>query len=89
MKPTGNDLKKTETTEANSLKIIWRLIEELSPSPANPRLHSKKQVRQIANSIRTFGFNVPILTDRDGEMVGGSHAASSGLPKYRRCASIT
>ena len=49
------------------LHIVDRRIEELRPDPGNPRHHSKKQIRQIAASIRTFGFNVllPDFTNRD------------------------
>jgi ParB-like chromosome segregation protein Spo0J len=43
----------------------------LKPDPVNPRLHSKKQIRQIANSIREFGFNTPVLIDRDGNVMCG------------------
>jgi hypothetical protein len=46
-------------------------VEELKTDPADPRRHSKKQIRQIAASIETFGFNVPILIDRDGNVVAG------------------
>jgi DNA modification methylase len=53
------------------LKIVYRRIEELKPDPANARRHNKKQTRQIANSIETFGFNVPILIDRDGNVIAG------------------
>jgi DNA modification methylase len=53
------------------MSITYRRIEELKPDPANPRHHSKKQIRQIANSIETFGFNVPILIDRDGKIIAG------------------
>jgi len=35
------------------------------------RCHAKKQVRQIAESIRTFGFVAPILVDRDGNVIAG------------------
>jgi ParB-like chromosome segregation protein Spo0J len=44
---------------------------ELKPDAANPRLHSKKQIRQIADSIEAFGFNVPILIDRDDKVIAG------------------
>src|SRR5438874_4679033 len=54
---------------AELLNMVYRPIEELKLDPANPRLHSKKQIRQIANSIKTFGFNVPILTDRDDQVI--------------------
>jgi hypothetical protein len=53
------------------LEIIFRPRAELKPDPGNPRRHSKKQIRQIANSIRVFGFNVPILIDRDGHVIAG------------------
>jgi ParB-like chromosome segregation protein Spo0J len=42
------------------LVITYRRIEELRPDPANPRRHNTKQIRQIANSIKSFGFNAPI-----------------------------
>jgi DNA modification methylase len=51
--------------------IIYRRIDELTLDPSNPRCHNKKQIRQIANSIETFGFNVPILIDRDGNVIAG------------------
>jgi len=53
------------------LSVVYRRIEELNPDPANPRRHSKKQIRQIANSIKAFGFNVPILIDRHGNVIAG------------------
>jgi DNA modification methylase len=53
------------------LKIVYRRSVELKPDPANPRRHSQKQVRQIRNSIEVFGFVVPILIDRDGNVVAG------------------
>ncbi|MBV8507678.1 MAG: ParB N-terminal domain-containing protein, partial [Alphaproteobacteria bacterium] len=45
----------------------------LSPCghPANPRVHGKKQVGQIAASIKTFGFTTPLLIDRDNQVIAG------------------
>jgi ParB-like nuclease domain len=54
-----------------NLSIVYRQIDELKPNPANPRHHSKKQIQQIAASIDAFGFNVPILIDREGNVVAG------------------
>jgi ParB-like chromosome segregation protein Spo0J len=51
--------------------IVYRAIDALTPDPANPRCHSRKQIRQIAESIRVFGFNVPILIDREGKVIAG------------------
>ena len=53
------------------LVITYRRIEELKPDPANPRRHSTKQIRQIANSIKSFGFNAPIAVDHDDNVVFG------------------
>jgi DNA modification methylase len=61
----------SEHSSQPSLRIIYRRIEELKIDPGNPRRHSKKQVRQIAESIKAFGFNVPILIDRDGNIISG------------------
>ena len=54
-----------------SLNIVYRRIDELKPDPANPRRHSKQQIRKIADSIRAFGFNVPVLIDREKNVVAG------------------
>jgi ParB-like chromosome segregation protein Spo0J len=40
--------------------------DKLRPNRRNARIHSRKQIRQIADSIATFGFVVPIVTDNDG-----------------------
>ena len=53
------------------ISVTYRPIEELKPDPTNPRRHSKRQVRQIADSIRAFGLNVPILIDRDNNVIAG------------------
>jgi DNA modification methylase len=57
-------------TRARLFVTYWP-IEELKPDPANPRSHSKKQIRQIAKSIREFGFNTPVLIDRNGTVICG------------------
>jgi ParB-like chromosome segregation protein Spo0J len=56
---------------AAPMAIVYRAIDTLKPDPSNPRRHSKKQVQQITDSIRIFGFNVPILIDREGRVIAG------------------
>lgn len=46
-------------------------LEKLHLDPRNPRIHSPRQIKQIAKSIQAFGFNVPILVDRDGKILAG------------------
>ena len=93
MKSTRGDPKKSGNAGAKSLKIGYRPIRDLEPDPVNPRSHSKKQVRQIAESIRTFGFNFPILVDRHDNIISGHGrllaCGELGLAEVPRCASIT
>src|SRR5688572_11378234 len=56
-----------------SALVEWRSPRELTPYPRNARTHSKKQIRQIAQSIRRFGFTSPVLMD-DGSMILAGHA---------------
>jgi DNA modification methylase len=64
-------MEPANRTPAELLKIVYRPIEELKPDPANPRVHNKKQIRQIAKSIVTFGFNVPVLVDVELNVIAG------------------
>ena len=48
-----------------------RPIAALKYNPSNPRLHSRRQIRQIARSVKAFGFNVPILVDADLKIIAG------------------
>lgn len=44
---------------------------ELRPYARNARTHSRKQVRQIADSIQRFGFTNPVLISDDDEIIAG------------------
>jgi DNA modification methylase len=46
-------------------------IGKLRPWARNARTHSKKQIRQIADSIRRFGFTNPVLIDRENTILAG------------------
>ena len=55
-----------------SLQNIEHLsVVALQPYKRNARTHSAKQIAQIAASIRTFGFNNPVLIDKDGGIIAG------------------
>jgi DNA modification methylase len=53
------------------LEVVYRPIDALILDIENPRLHSWRQIRQIARSIETFGFNVPILVSADLKVIAG------------------
>jgi DNA modification methylase len=46
-------------------------VSALRPYSRNARTHSKKQIKQIAKSIKRFGFNNPVLVSDDGEIIAG------------------
>ena len=46
-------------------------LEALIPYINNSRTHSDEQVAQIAASIKEFGFNNPILVDKDNSIIAG------------------
>src|SRR5215207_4503337 len=53
------------------LHVTYRATAGLKPDPRNARTHSKRQVEQIAASIREFGFANPILRDEEGVVIAG------------------
>jgi DNA modification methylase len=53
------------------LEIIRKRLSELKDNPRNARTHTKKQIRQIVESMRRFGFVVPILINADGTIIAG------------------
>jgi hypothetical protein len=46
-------------------------VSLLKPYASNPRTHTKKQIRQIAESIRTFGWTNPVLVDANDGIIAG------------------
>jgi DNA modification methylase len=51
--------------------LEWIAVDALTPNARNARTHSKKQIRQIADSITAFGFLVPLLIDDGGVVIAG------------------
>jgi ParB-like chromosome segregation protein Spo0J len=51
--------------------IRYLAISQLKTNPNNARTHSKHQVRQIAASIKEFGFTNPVLVDKNNMVVAG------------------
>ena len=53
------------------LTIKPMAVARLRPYANNARTHSKKQIRQIADSIAKFGFTNPVLIGDDDEIIAG------------------
>ena len=52
-------------------QCLLRSPDRLKPYRRNARTHSKEQVRQIADSIKRFGFTNPVLVSDDLEIIAG------------------
>jgi len=71
--------KQVMTYELNSatnaglieVQIEYRAVAELILDSRNPRQHSQRQVNQLADSIREFGFVMPVVADGRGQVVIG------------------
>ncbi len=69
----------SDSTVAGSIGVSWTLnsivealpVGALKTRPNNARTHSKLQIRQIADSIRAFGFISPILIDSTHTVIAG------------------
>jgi len=67
------------------IQIQYRAVGDLALDPRNPRQHSQRQVNQIADSIREFGFIMPIVIDDTSQVVIGHGrvlaAKKLGMPR--------
>jgi hypothetical protein len=63
-----------------ALRIEYLPVEKLRPYERNARTHSDAQIDAIAESIRQFGFNSPILIDDDNGVIAG-HARLAAARK--------
>ena len=52
-------------------QIVNLPVAEVTPYQRNARSHSKKQIRQIADSIKRFGFTNPVLIDSSNQILAG------------------
>jgi len=69
----------------SNLTIEYLPTEQLIAYAGNARTHSPKQIQQIANSLRTFGFMNPVLVDAKNQLIAGHGrllaAKQLGLPR--------
>src|SRR5947208_1568816 len=52
-------------------EIRTRAIGELKLNPKSPRRHDRKKIKNLAGLIKEVGYRVPILVDRDGQVIAG------------------
>src|SRR6266478_647162 len=76
--------------DQNPISVVSMGVARLRPYTGNARTHSKKQIRQIADSIRKFGFTNPVLISDDNEIIAGhgrveaaKHLGMQSVPTLR------
>ena len=57
--------------DGSAMAVERVAVARLRPYRGNARTHSSKQIRQIADSIRKFGFTNPVLIGEDEEIIAG------------------
>lgn len=53
------------------MNIVQKQLSEITPYARNAKKHDKKQIANVAESIKQYGFVQPIVIDRDGVIVIG------------------
>lgn len=53
------------------MNVINKQVSEIIPYTKNAKKHDKRQISNVAESIRQYGFVQPIVIDRDGVIVIG------------------
>lgn len=62
------------------MNIVQRNVSELVPYAKNTKKHDKKQIANVAESIKQYGFVQPVVIDKDGVIVIG-HCRVLGAKK--------
>ena len=69
----------TEMPIGSNSQIESWAISDLKPYAGNARVHSKKQIKQIARSIERFGFTNPVLVGECGTIIAGHGRVAAAI----------
>jgi DNA modification methylase len=61
------------------IQVEYRSLTDLKLTSNNPRRHSRKQIQQLTNSVKLFGFVVPVLTDENGTVIAGQARVQAAM----------
>jgi DNA modification methylase len=70
MKPPVTLLKLSN--ELARIAVTYRPPAELMLASVSPRVHTPRQIKQIARSISVFGFLIPVIIDETGRVLVGA-----------------
>jgi DNA modification methylase len=65
-------------SSSTGLELQYASIGDLKVNARNARTHTKHQIRQIAHSIKVFGFTNPVLIDQDNTIIAGHGRVAAG-----------
>lgn len=54
-----------------NMNVVMRRIDELIPYERNQKKHDEKQIRNVANSLKRFGWKQPIVVDKNDVVIIG------------------
>jgi len=60
-----------QMTDIHAKEVTQKPVDDLIPYDRNPNMHPTAQITQLANSIREWGFTVPIIIDEAGTVLAG------------------
>jgi ParB-like chromosome segregation protein Spo0J len=72
------------TESSTGLHVVDRPITSLVNYSHNARTHSKRQIIQIADSIKEFGFSNPVLLGPEGEAGEGGVCGNTIIAGHGR-----
>ena len=55
----------------HSQDVVKKKVSDLIPYERNPNIHPTFQIEQIKNSIREWGFTIPIVIDENSTVLAG------------------
>ena len=90
---TASAARSRRVAEKPALVPAWpadaverRLLASLTPYARNARTHSEGQVREIAASIKEWGWTMPVLVDEVGGIIAGhGRVLAAQLLGWLRC----
>jgi len=51
--------------------LVPKKVADIIPYDRNPKIHPDSQIEQLANSIREWGWTIPILIDEENMVIAG------------------
>lgn len=76
---TKRDEMKAARTKTDEMKVKYDKPENLKPYANNNKYHSDEQILRLASSISEFGFDVPIVVDKNNVIIKGAGRREAAL----------